>query len=212
MNAIQKLFPTLSLIPVVVIDDAAHGVPLAEALLEGGIDAIEITLRTPAGLPAIEAIAKALPQMRLGSGTVLSPAQLQAATNAGATFHVSPGITPALAEAARDSGALWLAGTANASDVMLALEYGFDHVKLFPAGIAGGTKMLAQLASVFGQVRVCPTGGVSLENLANYAAQPNVFAIGGSWLAPKALMQQGDWQSITAIAKQSADALAACAR
>lgn len=211
MPDMKTLFPSLSLIPVVVIDDAAHAVLLAEALLEGGIDAIEITLRTPAGLAAIESIAKALPQIRLGSGTVLSPAQLRDAMNAGAQFHVSPGITPSLAEAACKSGALWLAGTANASDVMLALEYGFDHVKLFPAGIAGGTKMLSQLASVFSQVKICPTGGVSLENLSEYAAQKNVFAIGGSWLAPKALMQQGDWASITQIARQSAEALAAAA-
>ena len=203
----KNLFPTLSLIPVVVIDDPAHAVPFAEALLEGGVNSIEITLRTEAGLPAIESIAKALPEMLVGSGTITNSKQLQAAIDAGARFHVSPGITATLAEAAQNKGVAWLPGSANASDIMLAMDYGITHVKLFPAGIAGGVAMLKQIASVFPQIQVCPTGGVNLQNLADFAVQPNVFAIGGSWLAPKDSMRSGDWARITEIAKESVSAL-----
>ena len=204
----KALFPMQSLIPVVVIEEVAHAVPLAEALLAGGITSIEITLRTQAGLPAMEAIAKNVPAMLVGSGTVLDATQMRNAHDAGARFHVSPGFTESLAAFAKEQKMDWLPGVANASQVMQAGEYGYNYLKHFPAGICGGPSMLKQLASVFSEVRFCPTGGVNLENLMDYASQSNVFAIGGSWLAPKDKMQAGDWAAIRALARQSVSALA----
>ncbi len=208
MPDLATMFPTRSLIPVVVIDDANDAVSLAEALLAGGITSIEITLRTEAGLPAIGAIAKAVPDILVGAGTVLSPAQMEQAANAGAVFQVSPGVTDVLADYAKAKNIAWLPGTANASNVMLVKEYGFSHVKLFPASLVGGVGMIKQFTSVFPDVRICPTGGISRENMHDYAALNSVFAIGGSWLAPKAAMQNKDWAGITQIAKESVAALA----
>ena len=203
----QDLFPELSLIPVVVIQDPAHAVPLAEALLAGGITSVEITLRTQAGLHAIEAIATSLPEMLVGSGTVLNSEQMQQAEAAGARFHVSPGLSEPLARFAAEHQMRWMPGVANASQVMQALEYDFTYLKLFPADIVGKANMLKQMGSVFPRVRFCPTGGVSMHNMKDYAVQTNVFAIGGSWLAPKESMQAADWSQITAIAKGSVAAL-----
>lgn len=199
----KVFFPKQSIIPVVAIEDVSHAVPLAEALLAGGISTIEITLRTPAGLPAIEAVSTALPEMLVGSGTVLEDAQMQAAHDAGARFHVSPGLTESLALFANKRELSWLPGVATASEVMCALEHGYSYMKLYPAGILGGTALLKQFAPLFPAARFCPTGGVNLETMRDYAAQPNVFAIGGSWLAPKEAMQAADWKTITQIAKQS---------
>ncbi len=203
MSNLNTLFPSFSLIPVVVIDDEADAAPLAEALLAGGVSAIEITLRTAAGFKAIEAVAKQVPDIIVGSGTVLNTQQMDDAANAGARFQVSPGITSRLAQHAGSTGVAWLPGVASASDIILALEHGFSHVKCFPASLVGGVPMLKQFSSVFPQVRICPTGGVSQQNMAEYQQLANVFAIGGSWLAPKAAMQAKDWLAITQIAKES---------
>ena len=209
MTNLDALFPTRSLVPVVVINNADDAAPLANALLEGGITSIEITLRTEVGLAAIEQVAKHVPEIILGAGTVLNTEQMDSAKNAGAQFQVSPGITPSLAEHAASQSISWLPGTANASDVMLALEHGFNHIKCFPASLVGGVPMLKQFASVFPNVKICPTGGISLDNMADYAAVPSVFAIGGSWLTPKDAIAAKDWKRITTIAKESVTALAA---
>lgn len=203
----KAIFPEQSLIPVVAIEEVSHAVPLAEALLAGGITTIEITLRTKAGLPAIEAVSKALPDMLVGSGTVLEAAHMQAAHDAGARFHVSPGLTESLANFANEKALHWLPGVATASEVMRAMEHGYTYLKLYPAGILGGTALLKQFAPLFPAAHFCPTGGVSIENMPEFAAQPNVFAMGGSWLAPKATMQAGDWDAITQIARKSVSAL-----
>lgn len=204
---IDTLFPSLSLVPVVVIDNADDAVPLAESLLAGGIGSIEITLRTKAGLQAIEQVAKHVPDIITGSGTVTNIAQMDAAANAGATFQVSPGVTAALAAHAQQKQVAWLGGVTDASQIMLALEYGAKHLKFFPAALSGGVPMLKQFASVFSALRFCPTGGISVDNMNDYAALPNVFAIGGSWLTPKDLIANKDWAAITKIAKDSVAAL-----
>jgi 2-dehydro-3-deoxyphosphogluconate aldolase / (4S)-4-hydroxy-2-oxoglutarate aldolase len=204
---LDALFPSLSLIPVVVVDDAADAVPLAEALLAGGITSIEITLRTDAGLRAIEQVARHVPNILTGSGTITTTAQMDAARSAGAVFHVSPGVTATLAEHARANNIAWLGGVANASNIMQAMEAGAERVKFFPAALSGGVPMLKQFHSVFPQLKICPTGGISEANMHEYAALPNVFAIGGSWLTPKEAIAAKDWKQITQIARRSVDAL-----
>jgi 2-dehydro-3-deoxyphosphogluconate aldolase / (4S)-4-hydroxy-2-oxoglutarate aldolase len=201
--AIDHLLGSTRVMPVVVIDDAEKAVPLAEALLEGGISAIEITLRTDAALDAVRRIKGSLPDMVVGTGTVLSPTHLKQSLDAGAVFAVSPGLTPRLAEAAItliDDIPL-LPGTAGASDVMAAMEFGFERLKFFPAEAAGGLPMIKSLASPLQAAKFCPTGGISEKTAPDYLAQANVFCVGGSWLTPKAAIADGDWAEITRIAK-----------
>ena len=205
--SISTLFAQRSIIPVVVLERVDDAVPLAHALLEGGIMSMEITLRTEAGLKAIAAVATAVPQMLVGVGTVMNPAQMQAAADAGARFQMSPGFIESLADYAQQHQIPWIPAVATSSDVMRAVAAGFHHLKFFPAERLGGPEMLKQLAAVFREVRFCPTGGVSLANMAGYLALPSVFAIGGSWLAPQALMAAGDWHGITRIARESQAAL-----
>jgi 2-dehydro-3-deoxyphosphogluconate aldolase / (4S)-4-hydroxy-2-oxoglutarate aldolase len=203
MDILSKLFDSFSLVPVVVLDDAADAVPLAEALLAGGVKSIEITLRTDAGLKAIENVAKNVPDILVGSGTILNVAQMQAAHDAGAQFHVSPGISDELADYATSHNIAWLAGVANSSNIMQAHSHDLTHVKFFPAVLAGGVPMLKQFISVFPNMRFCPTGGIDLSNLHEYMALSSVFAVGGSWLTPKDLIAQKNWAEITKIAKES---------
>lgn len=204
---LDQLFPKQSLIPVVVIQNADDAVPLARALLAGGITSIEITLRTEAGLEAITRVAEQVPEIIVGAGTVATTQQMDAAAEAGAQFQVSPGITPALAAHAVANKISWLPGVNDASAILLASEYGLDHLKFFPASLSGGVPMLKQFASVFPGIRFCPTGGVSLSNLHEYATLPGVFAIGGSWLTPKQAVADGNWQEITRIAANSVTTL-----
>ncbi len=208
-QSLTQLFPSLSLVPVVVIDHADDAVPLAEALLEGGITSIEITLRTEAGLKGIEAVAAHVPDIVVGSGTIMNAAQMDAARSAGAQFQVSPGVTPALAQHAQETGVAWLAGVANASNILQAAECGCTHLKFFPAALSGGVPMLKQFMSVFPALKFCPTGGISEANMHEYAALPAVFAIGGSWLTPKDKIATKDWAGITQIAKGSVRVLCA---
>jgi 2-dehydro-3-deoxyphosphogluconate aldolase/(4S)-4-hydroxy-2-oxoglutarate aldolase len=203
MKILSEMFNQFSLVPVVVLDDANDATPLAEALLNGGIKSIEITLRTDAGLKAIEQVAKNLPDILVGSGTILNKAQMQAAHDAGAQFHVSPGITDELADYASTHNIAWLAGVANSSNIMQAHQHGLTHIKFFPAALAGGVPMLKQFISVFPNMRICPTGGIDLSNLHEYMALKSVFAVGGSWLTPKDLIAQKNWAEITKIAKES---------
>lgn len=201
MLDLMRLAPV---IPVIVIDDAAQAVPLARALVEGGLPVLEVTLRTPAALAAVREIARAVPEAMVGVGTVVNDAQLAAAKAAGARFAVSPGLTPALAEAARRSGLPLLPGAATASELMFALECGYEQLKFFPAEAAGGPAMLKSLHGPFAEVRFCPTGGITEANAPAYLALPNVVCVGASWLVPKAALAAGDWAAIHALAQRAA--------
>jgi 2-dehydro-3-deoxyphosphogluconate aldolase / (4S)-4-hydroxy-2-oxoglutarate aldolase len=190
--------------PVVVIDDAAHAVPLAKALVAGGIRAIEITLRTGAALEAIQAIARDVPDAIPGVGTAVTAADVLAALDAGAKFIVSPGMTPALSEAAIGSGLPFLPGIATASELMAGMAVGLSAFKFFPAAQAGGIDGLKALGGPFPSVRFCPTGGVSAANAAAYLALPNVACVGGSWLAPRETIAAGDFAKIEQLAREAA--------
>src|SRR3990167_1201678 len=171
-------------IPVIVLNDVAHAVPMARALVAGGVRMLEVTLRTPQALACIEAIAKAVPQAVVGAGTVRTPSDAQAAADAGARFAVSPGYTAKLGQACRDAGLALLPGVATSSEILLAQEDGFTELKFFPAMQAGGAAMLKAWSGPFWDVRFCPTGGVTLQNAPELLALPNVVCVGGSWLVP----------------------------
>ncbi|TDX22871.1 bifunctional 4-hydroxy-2-oxoglutarate aldolase/2-dehydro-3-deoxy-phosphogluconate aldolase [Rhodovulum visakhapatnamense] len=190
-------------IPVLVIEDAALARPLAEALVAGGLPVLEVTLRTPAALDAIREMAGVEGGV-VGAGTLLTPADVEAATAAGARFGVSPGSTPALLDAARAGDLPLLPGAATASEAMALLEKGYSVQKFFPAETAGGAAALKALASPLPQIRFCPTGGVSLANAASYLSLPNVLCVGGSWVAPKEKVAAGDWDAIVALAREAA--------
>lgn len=191
------------LVPVVEIIDAEDAVPLARALLEGGIDVIEITLRSEAALKAIENIAQSGLPIALAAGTVLNIEQLLQVKAAGAKFAFSPGSTPALLDAARQHDFGFIPGVASASEVMQCLEKGFTLMKLFPADIAGGISFINAVKSPLPMARFIPTGGVNASNAASFAACSNVAAMGGSWLAPKGLIQAKAWPAITQLALQA---------
>ena len=190
--------------PVVVIDDAAHAEPLARALVAGGIRAIEITLRTGAALDAVRAIARDVPDAIPGVGTALTVADVLAALDAGAKFIVSPGATPTLLEAAIGSGLPFLPGVATASELMAGMAAGLSAFKYFPAAQAGGVEGLKALAGPFPRARFCPTGGVSAANAASYLALPNVACVGGSWIAPREMIAAGDFARIEQLARAAA--------
>ena len=187
-------------IPVIVLTDVAHAVPMARALLAGGIRMLEVTLRTPQALACIEAIARELPEAVVGAGTVRSRADAQAAARAGARFAVSPGYTPAVGQACRDAGLALLPGVATGSEIMLAQEDGFTELKFFPAMQAGGPAMLKAWSGPFFDVKFCPTGGVTPHNAPEFLALPNVVCVGGSWLVPADALASGDWARITRLA------------
>ncbi len=191
-------------IPVIVLNDVAHAVPMARALVAGGIRMLEVTLRTPAALACIEAIAKAVPEAIVGAGTVRTKADAQAAANAGALFAVSPGYTSAVGQACRDAGMSLLPGVATGGEIMMAQEDGFTELKFFPAMQAGGPAMLKAWSGPFFDVKFCPTGGVTLQNAPEFLALPNVVCVGGSWLVPADAMAAGDWARITQLARDTA--------
>ncbi|MGP3990414.1 bifunctional 4-hydroxy-2-oxoglutarate aldolase/2-dehydro-3-deoxy-phosphogluconate aldolase [Streptomyces sp. 3N207] len=190
-------------IPVVVLEDAADAVPLARALVAGGLPAIEVTLRTEAAPEAIRAIADAVPEAVVGAGTVLGPEHVRTAVAAGARFLVSPGWTDTLLEAMRDSGVPFLPGVSTASEVVALLERGIAEMKFFPAEAAGGTGYLKSLASPLPQARFCPTGGVTAANAATYLALPNVACVGGTWMLPADALAAKDWERVRAIAAEA---------
>ncbi|MBA4045083.1 MAG: 2-dehydro-3-deoxyphosphogluconate aldolase [Erythrobacter sp.] len=181
---IDAIMRTAPVIPVIVIDDVAHAVPLAEALVAGGLRVLEVTLRTPAALPAIRAM-KQVEGAIVGAGTVTNPRELDAALEAGSEFIVSPGLTETLGKAAIAAGVPFLPGIANAGDIMRGLDLGLDRFKFFPAMAAGGLPALKALAAPFGQCRFCPTGGISLANAPEWLAFDPVLCVGGSWVSPK---------------------------
>jgi 2-dehydro-3-deoxyphosphogluconate aldolase / (4S)-4-hydroxy-2-oxoglutarate aldolase len=191
-------------IPVIVLQELSQAVPLAEALVAGGLPVLEVTLRTPVALPAIEAMRRAVPEAIVGAGTLTTPAQFAAARAAGAQFGVSPGLTPELADAARAADWPFLPGIMTASELMRARALGYTCCKLFPAQQAGGTGMLKALHAVFSDVCFCPTGGVTPENATEFLALPCVPCVGGSWVAPAGLLNAGDWSRIRHLAEQAA--------
>ena len=190
-------------IPVIVLNDIYQAVLLARALVAGGIRMLEVTLRTPNALACIEAIARDVPEAVVGAGTVRSAADAQACAMAGARFVVSPGYTHAVGQACRDAGLALLPGVATGSEIMAAQEDGLTALKFFPALQAGGVAMLKAWGGPFGDVRFCPTGGVSMVNAAEFLALPNVVCVGGSWLTPARALAEGDWRQVTALALQA---------
>jgi 2-dehydro-3-deoxyphosphogluconate aldolase/(4S)-4-hydroxy-2-oxoglutarate aldolase len=190
-------------IPVIVLDQVRDAVPLARALVAGGIRMLEVTLRTPQALACIEAIAREVPQAVPGAGTVRNSADVQAAQRAGARFLVSPGYTPALGQAAHHSGLPLLPGVATGSEIMAALDEGYTALKFFPALAAGGTALLKAWHGPFADVHFCPTGGIGPQNARDFLALPNVACVGGSWLTPAELIARRDWDAITRLATQA---------
>ena len=188
-------------IPVIVLQKIEHAVPMARALVAGGVRMLEVTLRTPVALQCIEAIARDVPEAVVGAGTVRSPADAQAASLAGARFAVSPGYTHAIGRACHDLRLPWLPGVATGSEIMQAQEGGYTALKFFPALQAGGLAMLKAWQGPFGDVQFCPTGGVSAANARDFLALSNVTCVGGSWLVPADLLAQGDWAGITELAR-----------
>ncbi|MES2091086.1 MAG: bifunctional 4-hydroxy-2-oxoglutarate aldolase/2-dehydro-3-deoxy-phosphogluconate aldolase [Pseudomonadota bacterium] len=188
-------------IPVLVIERTADALPLARALLAGGLKVLEITLRTPNALEVIETLASELPDAVIAAGTVTTPAQWDAAARAGAKFAVSPGLTPALIQHAPSAPIPLLPGVATASELMTALDAGFACFKFFPAQQAGGTALLKALGGPFPDALFCPTGGITVDTAPGFLALPNVACVGGSWLAPAAALHSGDWAAITALAQ-----------
>jgi 2-dehydro-3-deoxyphosphogluconate aldolase/(4S)-4-hydroxy-2-oxoglutarate aldolase len=201
---IRDILKVAPVVPVLIIDKLEHAVPLAQALCAGGLRVLEITLRTPVALAAIEAMRKAVPDAIVGVGTLTKPEDFQAAEKVGAQFGVSPGLTPELAQASRTVSFPLLPGTMTPAEVIAARLQGFNTLKLFPAMQAGGIGMLKAMASPFSDVIFCPTGGITRETAPDFLALSNVACVGGSWVAPAKLMEAGDWQGITTLAREAA--------
>lgn len=200
----SSLLDLAPVVPVVVVEDLADAVPLARALVAGGLPAIEVTLRTPVAMDAIRAIAAEVPEAVVGAGTVLTPAQASEVVAAGARFLVSPGWTDVLLEAMRASGVPFLPGVSTASEVVALLERGVREMKFFPAEAAGGTAYLKSLAGPLPQARFCPTGGIGPASAPEYLALPNVGCVGGSWMLPKDAVAGRDWARVEALAQEAA--------
>ncbi|MFB1284335.1 bifunctional 4-hydroxy-2-oxoglutarate aldolase/2-dehydro-3-deoxy-phosphogluconate aldolase [Helicobacter pylori] len=191
------------IVPVVVIENIKDAVPLAQSLIEGGIPIIEVTLRSSCALEAIELIAKNVPKMRVGAGTILNLTQLEQAQNRGAEFLISPGLTITLLEHAKKKNMPLIPGVSSSSEVMQALEWGYNALKFFPAEYCGGIKLLNAFNGPFKGVKFCPTGGISTDNMRSYLNLENVLCVGGSWLTPKNLIQNKEWDKITEICKRA---------
>jgi len=193
-------------VPVVVVSDAAQAVPMAEALLAGGVDVMEITLRSDAALAAIEAVARAVPAMQVGAGTVTRASEVARVQSAGARFGLSPGATPELLAAVRAAGLPFVPGVATPGEAMAARDAGFTLLKCFPAAQLGGVEVLKAWGGPLPDLRFCPTGGVSLANMASFLSLANVAMVGGSWLTPAAAVQAGDWAHVTQLAREAVEA------
>lgn len=205
MNDVVESIGAIGLVPVVKIGDAADALPLAQALIEGGLPVAEITFRTDAAAESIAAIVREFPQMIVGAGTVLTRAQVDAAMDAGSTFIVSPGLNPDTLDYARGKGALFMPGVSDASGVEAALARGIDTMKFFPAEPAGGLPYIKALAGPYAGVRFMPTGGINLTNLATYLACPSILACGGTWMVAEDLIANKRWDEITAICKEAVE-------
>ncbi|AGT74392.1 2-dehydro-3-deoxyphosphogluconate aldolase/4-hydroxy-2-oxoglutarate aldolase family protein [Helicobacter pylori SouthAfrica20] len=202
-NKVLEVLQISPIVPVVVIEDLKDAVPLAQSLVEGGIPIIEVTLRSSCALEAIELIAKNVPKMRVGAGTILNSAQLEQAQNRGAEFLISPGLTPSLLEYAKKKDMPLIPGVSSSSEVMQALELGYNALKFFPAEYCGGAKLLNAFNGPFKGVKFCPTGGISVDNMHAYLKLENVLCVGGSWLTPKNLVQNKEWDKIVEICKRA---------
>ncbi|GHR99065.1 ketohydroxyglutarate aldolase [Helicobacter pylori] len=202
-DKIIEILQISPIVPVVVIEDIKDAVPLAQSLIEGGIHIIEVTLRSSCALEAIELIAKNVPKMHVGVGTILNPTQLEQAQNRGAEFLISPGLTIKLLEYAKKKDMPLIPGVSSSSEVMQALELGYSALKFFPAEYCGGVKLLNAFNGPFKEVKFCPTGGISADNMRSYLNLENVLCVGGSWLTPKNLIQNKEWDKITEICKRS---------
>lgn len=199
---VSELIGEQKILPVVVIENEEQALGLAQALLDGGINVIEITLRNAYGVKAIELIKQKFPEMVVLAGTVNSSEQMVAVVKAGVDAIISPGITESLLKTAKQQGIPYLPGVGTASEVMLAIEYGLTECKLFPATVVGGIGALKAFNGPFGGIRFCPTGGVSPSNYEEFLALPNVMCVGGSWIAPSDMVRAGDWAGITALCKE----------
>ena len=189
-------------IPVIVIEELEHAVPLAKALVAGGVRLLEITMRTPVALAAIEKIAKEVPDAIIGVGTVTPATHIQQAYDVGAQFAISPGISETLITKSQDLSLPFMPGVMTPTDIIKGIEFGLHDFKFYPAEQAGGTTMLNAFAGPFDNIRFCPTGGISVDNFKQYLALKNVMAVGGSWLCPRNLLNQQDWAAIEVLAKQ----------
>ncbi|ART73055.1 keto-deoxy-phosphogluconate aldolase [Mycobacterium dioxanotrophicus] len=202
---IESLLDLVPVIPVVVVHDAADAVPIAKALVDGGLPVIELTLRTPAALEAIKRIANEVPEILVGAGTIIDTQQPAQALANGAQFLVSPGSTPALLGAMQDSGLPHLPGVSTVSEVLQLLEHGYTELKFFPAEPAGGAPYLRAIHSPVPAARFCPTGGITPANMGDYLASPNVGCVGGSWLTPADVVARQDWPTIAHLARTARD-------
>jgi 2-dehydro-3-deoxyphosphogluconate aldolase / (4S)-4-hydroxy-2-oxoglutarate aldolase len=201
---IRELLALAPVIPVLTVDKLEHAAPLAQALYAGGLKVLEITLRTHMALAVIEAMRKAVPEAVVGAGTLLRPQDFKRAEDAGAQFGVTPGLTPQLAEAAQAVKFALLPGIVSPSEILQALQFGYDTLKFFPAVQAGGIPMLQAFAGPFTHVAFCPTGGISRDTAPDFLKLRNVLCVGGSWVAPNALLEKGDWAGIEALARDAA--------
>ena len=203
LTALVRAAAKAPVVPVLVVDSVEQAAPLAKALLDGGLTIAEVTLRTPAGVGVIEAMKRAAPELLVGAGTVLNGSDVRNSLDAGADFLVSPGMSPGLLDALADNRGLMIPGVATASEAMSRYEEGFELLKLFPANIAGGIPALKALGAPLPHLKFMPTGGVSAENAGDYLALPNVFAVGGSWIATKDDVSAGSWNAIAAKAREA---------
>ncbi|MBE0363228.1 2-dehydro-3-deoxyphosphogluconate aldolase / (4S)-4-hydroxy-2-oxoglutarate aldolase [Pseudoalteromonas ulvae UL12] len=203
--SIEKILRSAPVVPVVVIDNIDDAVPLAQALYNGGLRALEITLRTPVAAQAVKLMKAALPDAYVGTGTVINRETFQASVDAGADFMVSPGVNDELLALAADTDIPFLPGAATPSEVMKLASHGFSFLKFFPAEAAGGTAMLKSINGPLPQVKFCPTGGISLATAPNYLALPNVVCVGGTWMLDKTLIANKDWTAIEHLARQACE-------
>lgn len=204
MMKIREILALAPVVPVLTVDKLAHAAPLAQALYAGGLKVLEITLRTAAALQVIEAMRRAAPEAVIGAGTLVRPQDFARAAGAGAQFAVTPGLTPQLAEAAAQVDYPLLPGIVTPGEILQALHFGYDTLKFFPAQPAGGIPMLQAFAGPFPQVAFCPTGGISRDSASGFLNLSNVLCVGGSWVAPKGLVEKGDWRAIEALARDAA--------
>lgn len=199
----KELCSRVRVIPVLVVEELAHAVPMARALAGGGLSVLEVTLRSACALDAIRAMREVVPEATVGAGTVLTPADVQACEAAGAQFAVSPGATPALLDAVEEAGLPLLPGAATPTEIMALAARGYDTLKFFPAEAAGGVAMLKALSGPLPGIAFCPTGGISPANAMDYLALPNVLCVGGSWVVPKDAVARGDWSRVAELAHEA---------
>ena len=203
MSSSKDILALGSIIPVITLDNVQDALPLADALAEGGIKTMEITLRTPAALDGIKLIAAERKNMVVGAGTITTPDGFEKVKKAGAQFIISPGVTETLLVAGKQCGVPYIPGVATTSEAILGIQHGFDCLKFFPAGLAGGVPMLKNFAALFGNLKFCPTGGITQANMNEYLGLPNVLCVGGSWIVPAQPIKEKKWEEIVKLVKDS---------